>query len=82
MMSRNADLMHGPILAAVCLGLTVLGLAQGAQAQTADPKGSWTSKAPLSSGRNEVAGVAFNNKFYVLGGIALVWTAAHCVDFG
>src|SRR5215217_4561246 len=68
MMRRDANLTCVPILAAVCIGLALVGSPPSAQSQTADPKGSWTLKAPLSAGRNEVAGVAFNHKFYVLGG--------------
>ena len=56
------------IAGAFGLGLAVLVLAANAQSQTIDPKGSWSSKSSLPAARNEVAGVAFNGKFYVLGG--------------
>jgi N-acetylneuraminic acid mutarotase len=56
-----------PVAAAFCVGLAVLAAAN-AQSQTVDPKGGWSSKSPLPAARNEVAGVAFNGKLYVIGG--------------
>jgi N-acetylneuraminic acid mutarotase len=58
-----------PLRIAGAFGLTLAVLvATPAQSQTVDPKGRWSSKASLPAARNEVAGVAFNGKFYVIGG--------------